>query len=122
MIVQNYSSSDLETSMGLDRAIVAWLVVAAPVVESVELKDQMVSLLFRLSVRLFQSSKLGSHPIRSMGHSTCASRTGQHRSQMVRRTARVYRFAPEEKHRLPMGYLSHSESAGCFMGHVGTTQ
>jgi hypothetical protein len=36
---------------------VAWLVVAAPVIESVELKEQVVSLLFRLSVRLFQNSK-----------------------------------------------------------------
>jgi hypothetical protein len=57
VIVQNYSSEDLETSMGLDRATVAWLVVAVPVVESVELKDQVISLLFRLSVRLFQNSK-----------------------------------------------------------------
>ena len=56
-IVQNDSSEDLNTSMGLDRAIVAWLVVSAPVVERVELKDQVVSLLFRLSVRLFQNSK-----------------------------------------------------------------
>ena len=56
-IVQNYLGEDLETSLGLDRAIVAWLVVAAPVVESIELKDQVVSLLFRLSVRLFQNSK-----------------------------------------------------------------
>jgi hypothetical protein len=61
-IVRHYNDVDAGSNVELDRSVAAWLTVSISVLTDGELRDQAMSLLFRLSASLFEASA-GKEPV-----------------------------------------------------------